>query len=388
MSDHAPEHAPEHVPTTAGSDLPGRPRYRRWLHGLAVVLVVCTFALITMGGHVTSIEAGLAVPDWPSTFGHNMFIAPLNTWYYASETFAEHSHRLMGAVVGLLAIALAVGMFRSAERPAAVRWMGVVILAFVIVQGLLGGFRVTETSQLLAGVHGVLGQLVLCLTVLAAAVTGRRWIDADLQKRRPFAAKLAVAVMALLVVQLTLGSAVRHSGSALAIPDFPASYGHVLPPPDQPAVNAAVAQYKATHQAPEAFAPAAVGGAPGGYSAWQVHLHFAHRVGALIVSAFVVWLVLRVWWRFAGERRVLVPATLLGVLLLCQVSLGVMTIWTGELASVATMHQTCGAALIATATWLTIRLHRVPVPAERRKRAPVAAGEATTERLRAAGGVA
>ena len=369
-----------------------RPRYRAWLHWLAVVLVVSTFCLITMGGHVTSIEAGLAVPDWPSTFGYNMFIAPLEVWYYAGETFAEHSHRLMGSAVGLLTIVLTVGLLRSRERPAAVRYLGVLLLILVIVQGLLGGFRVTEQSQLLAAVHGVLGQLVLCLTVLAAAVTGRRWIDADLQKRRPFAAKLAVVVLGLLTVQLILGSAVRHGHAALAIPDFPTSYGRALPPMNQEAVNAAVERYVASGEAPERFA-IATGyvtelEAQPTYAAWQVHLHFTHRLGALIVTAFTVWLVARVWWRFTGERRVLVPATLLGVLLLFQISLGVMTVWTGELASVATMHQTCGAALIATATWLTIRLHRVPVPAERRKRAPVAAGEATTERLRTAGSAA
>ena len=359
-----------------------RLRYRAWLHWLAVVLVIATFCLVTMGGHVTSIEAGLAVPDWPSTFGYNMFIAPLDVWYYAGNTFAEHSHRLMGSAVGLLTIVLTVGLLRSRERPAAVRYLGVLLLILVIVQGLLGGFRVTEQSQLLAGVHGVLGQLVLCLTVLAAAVTGRRWIDADLQKRRPFAAKLAVVVLGLLTVQLILGSAVRHGHAALAIPDFPTSYGQALPPMNQSAVDAAVERYAASGEAPERFA------ATGSYQAWQVHLHFAHRIGALVVTAFVVWLVARVWWRFTGERRVLVPASLLGVLLVFQISLGVMTVWTGELASVATMHQTCGAALIATATWLTIRLHRVPVPAERRKRAPVAAGEATVERLRTAGGAA
>jgi cytochrome c oxidase assembly protein subunit 15 len=354
--------------------------YRPWLHWLALFLVVCTFALVTMGGHVTSIEAGLAVPDWPGTFGHFMLIAPLDTWLYAQDTFAEHSHRLIGMLVGIIAIVMAVGLFRLKGQPPVVRYLGLILLILVIIQGCLGGFRVTEQSQFLAFLHGILGQLVLALTVVIAAVTGPRWLEAYRQKRRPFAAKLAVVVMVLIVGQLALGSAVRHSNAALAIPDFPTNYGQWMPPMDQASIDAAVEKYKASGEAPARFAIF------GDYKAWQVHLHFTHRLGALVVSAFTLWLVLRVWRRFNGERRVIIPATLLGVLLIFQVVFGVMTVWTGEWASVATAHQTCGAALLATATWLMLRLHRLPVPAEKKKLAPIAAGEATTERLRATSG--
>ncbi|MEO1237914.1 MAG: COX15/CtaA family protein, partial [Planctomycetota bacterium] len=110
--------------------------------------------------------------------------------------------------------------------------------------------------------------------------------------------------------------------------------------------------------------------------------HFAHRLGGYSLFAagllFVAW----IWRAYAGRPRVLVPATAFGLLLIVQVGLGVMTVMTGEHALMATSHQTVGALLLASAMWLAIRMHLLPVPGQREDHVPVAAGDATTERLR------
>ena len=164
--------------------------YHSWLLALAVVLTGMTFALIVIGGGVTSHEAGMAVPDWPGTFGYNMFLAPLDKWFRDPETgnlfrgpLWEHSHRLMGSLVGLVMIVTAACLWFTQRSVgggggggrAWVRWLGIVLLTMIVLQGLMGGFRVTENSRVLAMLHGVFGQVILCAIVLLTMTVSRRW---------------------------------------------------------------------------------------------------------------------------------------------------------------------------------------------------------------------
>ncbi|MEM7627549.1 MAG: COX15/CtaA family protein [Planctomycetota bacterium] len=382
----------------------GYPPYRRWLHALAMLLVIATFILVAIGGHVTSKDAGMAVPDGFTTFGVWSLVAPLESWWYEEGTRLEHSHRLKGYVVGGLTLALMLGFFATQRPRKWVLGLGVVLLLFVLVQALMGIVRVDENSVFLAGVHGVTGQVFLCLTVLATAAVGKFWMTrptrppaspAD-QPRSEDASEgssggtprharslrvLPLVLLAALLVQLVLGSAVRHSKSALAIPDWPTHYGQLVPPMSQEKLDAAVAAYPA-EELPERYGRATEVSEARPYTAGQVHLHFAHRLGAYAVLAFGVWFVAYTFKHHATQPAVLIPAGLFGVFLLLQVALGVMTVWSGEHATLATSHQTVGALLIATATWLTIRLHLVPCPKARPAHIPVAAGDATTECFR------
>src|SRR5512132_4020986 len=122
---------------TGAATSPGEPSV--WPHRLAIVLACATFPLLFIGGLVTSKGAGLAVPDWPTTFGHNMFLYPWSKMI--GNIFYEHSHRLVASFVGLLAIALAVA-FWLRERRAWLRWLSLIALGLVITQGVLGGLRV------------------------------------------------------------------------------------------------------------------------------------------------------------------------------------------------------------------------------------------------------
>src|SRR5512139_1964148 len=143
-----------------------------WPHRLAVLLACATFPLLFIGGLVTSLGAGLAVPDWPSTFGYNMFLYPWSKMI--GGIFYEHSHRLVASSVGLITVALA-WTFWSKEPRAWLRWLGVGALGLVILQGVLGGLRVVLLQQTLAIVHACIAQLFFALAVSLALFTSSEW---------------------------------------------------------------------------------------------------------------------------------------------------------------------------------------------------------------------
>src|SRR5688500_19152562 len=128
-----------------------------------------------MGGLVTSLGAGMSVPDWPNSYGYNMFTFPPSKW--VGGIFYEHTHRLMGTVVGMLSIALTVVAWRTEPRRW-VRWLATGVLGAVIFQGVLGGLRVLLVELDLAIVHAGFAQAVLCLTGLMWVATSKWWVEA------------------------------------------------------------------------------------------------------------------------------------------------------------------------------------------------------------------
>src|SRR5574341_2080325 len=121
-----------------------------WPHRLAILTAGATFLLILAGGLVTNTGAGLAVPDWPTTFGYNMFLYPWSRMI--GGIFYEHGHRLVASVVGVLTIALAL-TFWLKENRMWLRWLGIAALGLVVVQGVFGGLRVVLLQQTLAIIH-------------------------------------------------------------------------------------------------------------------------------------------------------------------------------------------------------------------------------------------
>src|SRR4051812_4841163 len=142
--------------------------YNRTLHILAFLTVLATFPLIFMGGLVTSHGAGMSVPDWPNSYGYNMFTFPPSQW--VGGIFYEHTHRLMGTVVGMLSIALTVAAYAFEPRKWA-RWICYSVLGAVIFQGVLGGLRVVLVELDLAVVHACFAQAFFCLAASACVVT-------------------------------------------------------------------------------------------------------------------------------------------------------------------------------------------------------------------------
>jgi cytochrome c oxidase assembly protein subunit 15 len=184
----------------------------RWAHRLALVTVGATLVLIVAGGLVTNTGAALAVPDWPTTFGHNMFLYPWSQM--VGGVLYEHSHRLLGALVGFLTLGLATVLWFG-DRQGRLRLLGLAAVVLVGGQGLLGGLRVLLLRDTLAIVHGCLAQAFFALTVALAVFTAPAWrapvapLPAA-EARRLWG--LAVAATAALYLQIVLGALTTHAG--------------------------------------------------------------------------------------------------------------------------------------------------------------------------------
>ncbi len=315
----------------------------RWLHHYLQFVAAASLLLIVAGGLVTSTGSGLAVPDWPNTYGTFMFAFPLSKM--VGGIFYEHGHRLIASTVGLLTIALALWMARVEPR----RWvrrLGWTALAAVIVQGLLGGITVLYFLPAPISIsHAGLAQLFFALVVSLALFTSPGWRAGHAAADAPeddVLSRLALATPVLIYGQILLGATMRHTGAGLAIPDFPLAFGHILPPE----WNAGIA------------------------------IHFAHRVGAAAVTAIVAATAGHLLLRHRERRELTRPAVLLAALVVVQVGLGAWTVLSGRQVAVNTAHVAVGAATFATSVVLALRAYRKRFPdtaGDRRQRSHTAA---------------
>jgi len=271
----------------------------------AVATAVVTFLLLSVGGVVTSRDAGLVFPDWPLSDGS---VNP-DGWIVNPDQRAEHGHRLLGALGGILAITLAVWTWRAESRKS-VRWLAVAVVVGFGLQGLLGGLRVTEQSGPLALVHGCTGQMLFASVVSLAYLLSRDGTREHDKSPANSGVALACAAAAFVIfMQVVLGASLRHHRG-----------------PIQP-----------------------------------------HLFGAMIVLGTVAWTVTIVFAR-STTRALRRPAMLLGGLILFQIVLGIgaNAILRGiadpsyTLAEVVlpTLHQAVGALLLATSVVLALRAAR------------------------------
>lgn len=338
---------------------------------------------------MTSKGVGMAVPDWPTSYGYNMFLFPIDQWI--GGVFYEHTHRLLASAVGLLTailtgwiwvretsgwrrragliaivitlglvgvrtqgmfvvlacVALAFlvfGLSRAVvdERP--LRWWAAIAFATVLVQGVLGGLRVTAMVDQIGIFHGTLAQLFLVLLVLLALGTGG-WLDrkanhdqAGLPAALP---KWLLGVTILILVQLMLGAAMRHQHAGLAVPDFPLAHGQLYPPTDAEAIQA----YNVQRMDSRDFHS---------ITPFQVHLHMLHRMVALSLLLVVPWGALR--FRAATAGRDVPGRALAGwwlALIGVQATLGVITVLKNKPADIATAHVMVGALCLVIGAVLT-----------------------------------
>lgn len=293
-----------------------------WLHRYAKFLALSTVLLIAAGGMVTSTDSGLSVPDWPNTYGQFMFSYPVEKM--VGGIFYEHGHRLIASTVGLLTIGLAVWTWRVDER----RWvrrLAVAALGTVIVQGLLGGVTVLLLLPAPVSIgHAGLAQLFFCLTITIALCTSPGWRATNATCDDPRLQQLAALTTVLIFGQILLGATMRHIEAGMAIPDFPLAYGRALPP----------------------------------FWSAGIAVHFAHRVGAIVVTLAILTAAHHAWHRHPGEPRLRRPALLLVLLVAIQVTLGAYVVWSGLQPIINTAHVVNGALLLATSLVLTLRSFR------------------------------
>ncbi|OLB42404.1 MAG: hypothetical protein AUI00_05860 [Verrucomicrobia bacterium 13_2_20CM_2_54_15] len=244
----------------------------KWLNRFTWFICVAALFLICSGGMVTSKNVGLAVPDWPTTFGYNMFLFPVSKW--VGGILFEHTHRLIASAVGFLTIILAIWLWSSEGR----RWvrnLGLAALAGVILQGILGGLRVTMLKDEIGIFHACVAQAFLALLVVIGLVTTNFWRsleEIDIKpKKFPPIRRLAIAITLAIYVQLALGATMRHQHRDLSILDFPTANGAWIP--DTSAT--ALARINARRDAR----------ALSDVDAFQIWLQMTHR----FVGAWTIW---------------------------------------------------------------------------------------------------
>jgi cytochrome c oxidase assembly protein subunit 15 len=379
-----------------------KPQENVGLRRFAVFTACLTFVLVWMGGLVTSKGVGLSVPDWPNTYGYNMFFFPPSKWI--GGIFFEHTHRLVASTVGFLTMLLALWLYGRNSRPVlrwggilfviagmlccvkfpkhdpenistcvlgaaffaasfvwpkcepSPRWMrvlGVCAFIAVVAQGVLGGLRVTELDARIGIFHATLAQLFLVLVSFIALSLTTFWrnlpfhAESDRHHIRFFFAATTLLVLA----QLVLGATMRHQHAGLSIPDFPLAYGKIWP--DTSA--AAISRYNAERINIVDYNP---------ITALQVELQMLHRIGALLILIAVAYIAWRTPRYLGRQHRLGKLAFLWLALVLTQALLGAATIWTGKAADIATAHVACGALCLVTGgltSILSFKLLAAPV---------------------------
>jgi cytochrome c oxidase assembly protein subunit 15 len=296
----------------------------------ALAVAVSTAVLIFAGGLVTSTGSGLSVPDWPNSYGWFMFTFPLENM--VGGIFYEHGHRLIASTVGFLILVMAVVLWRVETRTW-VRRLGYIALAAVIIQGMLGGITVLwYLPDPISIAHASLAQIVFCLTTTIAVATAPGWQrsysaaggvpdDATLRK-------VAVATTALAYLQIVIGATMRHTDAGLAIPDFPWAFGRLVPPQWSP----------------------------------QIATHFAHRVGAVIVTAMVLATAGHVLYHHRRRHVLARPAVALIGLVALQITLGALTVLSRKHYIINSLHVVNGGLALVTSLVLTLRAYRGRFP--------------------------
>jgi cytochrome c oxidase assembly protein subunit 15 len=283
---------------------------------------------------VTSKNVGLAVPDWPTTFGYNMFLFPVSKW--VGGILFEHTHRLMGSLVGFLTIILAGWLWLGDDRQW-VRKLGVIALVGVILQGILGGLRVTMMKDQIGIFHACVAQAFLGLLIFIALVTTKFWpllADRHVESQKFSRIKaLAIAITVGIYVQLALGATMRHQHRDLAILDFPTANGAWIPGTSA----AALAKINAWRDAR----------ALSNVSAFQIWLQMVHRFLALIIAIAIIAFCARVWRELRASAVLKHLSVLWVILVFGQIVLGAFVIWSNKAADVATAHVALGAIMLS-----------------------------------------
>ena len=289
----------------------------RWLRRFTKLVAAATLFLIFAGAMVTSNDAGLAVPDWPTTYGENMFTFPYSKW--VGNIYYEHGHRLIASTVGFLCIIQAVWLQRR-EPKKFVRKLGWLSLAAVIAQGILGGLTVIFLLPKAISVsHAALAEIFFCINVSIAFFTSDWFARLRTMEKGNAPVAASWGLTALVFAQILAGAVMRHLGAGLAIPDFPLSFGRVVPE----------------------------------FASVNITAAFVHRAGGFLVAAAVIAMAIRLF-RFENAHPLRFLGNLLLIVVSAQVLLGGYVIWSGKQPHITSLHVMIGAATLALSLILTL----------------------------------
>lgn len=278
-----------------------------WLRRFTKFVALSTLFLIFAGAMVTSTGSGLAVPDWPLSYG--MLMPPM-----VGGIFYEHGHRMIAATVGFLTVLQAIWLQRS-EPKRFLRMLGWWSVGAVIAQGLLGGLTVKLLLPKSVSIaHAGLAEIFLCLNVSIAFFASKSFSALRHHERGDAPVASTTALVALVYAQILAGALMRHLGAGLAIPTI-----WVIPPLNSPAVI----------------------------------VNFVHRLGAILVAAVVVMIAIRLA-RFETNHPLRVVANFLVLFVAAQILLGMYTVWSGKQPVITSLHVMFGALNLAASLVLAL----------------------------------
>ena len=345
-----------------------------WLRRFSKFLVVATIALIFVGGQVKSHDAGLSVPDWPSSYGQNMLLYPVSEW--DGGIFYEQSHRVLAFSVGVLSILLC-GWLLFGESHRWVKVLGFLALGGVIAQGVLGGMTVLFVQPAwLSSLHGVVAQGFLMLVIFIAYTQSRERArrESSVGEVLPLpSAKPILVLLAIVFIQLIVGAFMRHTESGLAIPDFPLMAGGVVP-----WFTAASVEWVNTWRVDYAFE---TGRVLPEVTLSQIWVHFAHRAGAVLVLLSLAYALIRTFKDREASPHMWRGTMLLGGLVAIQATLGITTVLTQKVPLVTSLHVVTGAATLGYVTLLAFRALPLSWRTRRLERPSAAAGGLAAQKV-------
>ena len=310
----------------------------RGLNIFSKIVTGSTLFLIFVGALVNSTGSGLAVPDWPLSYG-TLFPPMVGGVLY------EHSHRMAAAAVGLMTLILAIGLARREKRKWA-RNLGFWALASVVLQGILGGITVLFFLPVaISMVHGILAQTFFILTILIAYSQSqeyffRRQIKEDLPP--PGLIRLSFILLILIYCQLILAAFMRHTHSGLAIPDFPMMGGFYWPP-----FNDAMLQTINAWRFKAELEPVLM---------WQVAIHFIHRFTAGIIALTAFYLTFKIFKFYRSSRTLVDSILILDNLIVFQILLGILTVLSRKVPWLTSLHVVNGAAVLGSSILFVLRI--------------------------------
>jgi len=314
-----------------------------WLRVFSKLTVLSTLFLIFVGALVKSHEVGLSVPDWPTTYGKQMFAFPLSDM--VGGIFYEHGHRIVATIVGFFTMIQAIWLGFSYE-PKWLKKLGYFVLATVILQGLFGGITVLFfLPPPVSILHGILAQTFFIMTiVLAYGLSIER--TKRVEKKWPKGLqKGAIIIGGSIYIQLILGALMRHTGSGMAIPDFPTMGGVWIPTFSDNMINNINAILFDLNLDM--------------VSRNQVMIHFIHRFGAVLVTGAIGYYVFRYHSFLQRHQLPNMTLWLMVIIVIIQITLGVATVLSERSPYIASFHVVTGAVLLGLCTLFILRINPV-----------------------------
>ncbi len=330
---------------------------KSWFHRLALIAAIMALVVVVLGAWVRLSHAGLGCPDWPRCYGQLLVPETPAAVAAANEAFPDRPlevgkawremiHRYLAGLLGFAILALAVIAWRHRHQPGQPVALPLLLLGLVIFQATLGMWTVTlKLKPLVVVAHLLGGMSVLALLwwlALPALLRRSRHVASE-----PAVARVVLAGIVLLGLQIALGGWTSSNYAAMACPDFPTCQTRWWPEMDFRQAFVLWRGLGIDYEGGVLDHPA------------RVAIHVTHRIGALFTAVFVGALSIMVVLR-ARQRALRLAGLVLAAMLVLQLGLGVSIIKLGLPVPLATAHNGTAAALLLALVSLYYLSGRIP----------------------------